>query len=685
MFELAQGLGFDLADTFAGDRELLANLFQRVVGIHADAETHTQDTFLTRGQGRQHAGRGLAQIGLDGRIDRQDSVLVLDEITEMAVFLVTDRRFQRDRLLGDLHHLAHLLERHGELFGQFFRRRLTTDLVQHLTAGADDLVDRLDHVHRNTDGACLVRDGAGNGLADPPGGIGREFVTAAIFEFVDGLHQADIALLDEIQELQAAIGVFLGDGDDETQIGLDHFLLGHASLALALLDRANDTAQILDRHTGTLGQFGDVITDDIGIGQLTIDETIPGLGGALHGLRPVRAQLVPEIAVHELGAWHAMGVRHTQQLAFQRHAFLVDRIELFNQGLDTRIVEVHRIEIGDNGGLGVLILLAALLGQVLAFDTRGNELVLQLPESSEVSGDAVEGFHDAIAQLRFHRGKRQGCTVVIIVVIVRAFALFTLTALTVFGLRLFFLVLVVTLGGRLGSRRGTRDRCLALSGLTALALFTFLNSVLAAIGGIQIDDIAQQDLAFLQLITPDHDGLKGQRAFAEAADHRIATGLDAFGDSNLAFTRQEFDRTHLAQIHAHRIIGAVRRRAGILTGDNGLGTTGRGDSLAVTALGIIVAIVFFGVFILVDHIDAHFGQLSENILDLLGGKLLRRQNIVQLFMRDIAALFRSFDEVLDCLVRQIEERTILWFRCVVGFGRLCHLNRPWSHGISCAI
>ena len=38
VFEFAQGLGLDLADAFAGDRELLAHFLQRVIGVHADAE-----------------------------------------------------------------------------------------------------------------------------------------------------------------------------------------------------------------------------------------------------------------------------------------------------------------------------------------------------------------------------------------------------------------------------------------------------------------------------------------------------------------------------------------------------------------------------------------------------------------------------------------------------------------------
>jgi hypothetical protein len=130
---------------------------------------------------------------------------------------------------------------------ELFRRRLAADLVQHLARGAHDLVDRLDHVHRNTDGARLIGDRTGDRLPDPPRRIGRELVTAAVFELVDRLHQADIAFLDQIEELQAAIGVFLGDGDDEAQVGLDHFLLGDSSFALALLHLVDDLAEFQDR------------------------------------------------------------------------------------------------------------------------------------------------------------------------------------------------------------------------------------------------------------------------------------------------------------------------------------------------------------------------------------------------------------------------------------------------------
>ena len=48
--QFAQGLGFDLADAFAGDVELLADFFQRVIRVHVDAEAHAQHALFARRQ-----------------------------------------------------------------------------------------------------------------------------------------------------------------------------------------------------------------------------------------------------------------------------------------------------------------------------------------------------------------------------------------------------------------------------------------------------------------------------------------------------------------------------------------------------------------------------------------------------------------------------------------------------------
>src|SRR6202000_2788781 len=102
VLQLAQGLRLDLTDAFARDRELLADFFQRVVGVHADAKAHAQHALFARGERGQHARRGFAQVRLDRGINGEDRVFVLDEIAEVRILFVTDRGFERERLFRDL-------------------------------------------------------------------------------------------------------------------------------------------------------------------------------------------------------------------------------------------------------------------------------------------------------------------------------------------------------------------------------------------------------------------------------------------------------------------------------------------------------------------------------------------------------------------------------------------------------
>src|SRR5574342_614837 len=234
--QLAQRLGLDLADALAGHLEVLPHLLQGVIGLLADAEAHAQHLLLARGERGQHLPRLLGQVHVDDGVGGADDGLVLDEVAQVAVLLLADGGLQGDGLLGDLEDLAHLVERQLHLLGDLLRRRLAPQLLHQVTAGADELVDGLDHVHRDPDGAGLVGDGARDRLADPPGGVRRELVAATVLELVHGLHQADVPLLDQVEELEPAVRVLLRDRDDETEVGLDHLLLGAGRLDLARAD-----------------------------------------------------------------------------------------------------------------------------------------------------------------------------------------------------------------------------------------------------------------------------------------------------------------------------------------------------------------------------------------------------------------------------------------------------------------
>src|SRR5690606_733588 len=59
--QLAQCLGFDLADTLAGDIELLADFLEGVVGVHVDTEAHAQDLGFPCGEAEEDVAGGFLE------------------------------------------------------------------------------------------------------------------------------------------------------------------------------------------------------------------------------------------------------------------------------------------------------------------------------------------------------------------------------------------------------------------------------------------------------------------------------------------------------------------------------------------------------------------------------------------------------------------------------------------------
>src|SRR5215472_520267 len=182
MAELPERLGLDLPDALAGHFEVLTHLFQRVVRLLPDAEPHPEDLLLARGQRGEHFSGLLGQVHVDDRVRGRDQALVLDEVAEVGVLLLADWRLEADGLLRDLQDLADLVQRELHLLGDLLRGGLAADLLHQVAAGPDELVDRLDHVHRDADGARLIGDGSGDRLADPPSRVGAELVSALVLE-----------------------------------------------------------------------------------------------------------------------------------------------------------------------------------------------------------------------------------------------------------------------------------------------------------------------------------------------------------------------------------------------------------------------------------------------------------------------------------------------------------------------
>src|SRR2546422_1742739 len=254
--QLAQRLGLDLADAFARHAELTADFLQRAGAAVIQPKAQLQHLALTWGERLQDVFQLLLEHGKRCRLGRGQGVLILDEIAQMTVFLFTDGRLQGDRLLGNLDDFAHTLHREAHRGGDLLRGRLTTQLLQQGTRDADELVDRLHHVDRDADRPSLVRQRPGDRLPDPPGRIRAELVSLSPVELLDRTDETQIPLLNKVQEEHPAAHVFLGDADDQAQVGLNEatlrFLVAllHALSQVDLLfgGKERDLPDLLEVH-----------------------------------------------------------------------------------------------------------------------------------------------------------------------------------------------------------------------------------------------------------------------------------------------------------------------------------------------------------------------------------------------------------------------------------------------------
>ncbi len=130
----------------------------------------------------------------------------------------------------------------------------------------------------------------------------------------------------------------------------------------------------------------------------------------------------------------------------------------------------------------------------------------------------------------------------------------------------------------------------------------------------------------------------------------LQTLLDPLGDLDLAFARQELDRAHLAHVHAHRIgraaeLGIERRRSGFgflldVLGGHGGRRFGHQQRLGVG--GLVV------------DLDAHVADHRDDALDLLGVEDVVGQVVVDLGVRQVAALLAEHDQRLQAALARLD-------------------------------
>jgi len=148
--------------------------------------------------------------------------VIRDKAPQLTVFLLAHGLFQGKWPLRHLEHPLHLLGGQPQLFGDLFRRRLTSPILLQLLGDLIYLPNPVAQMHGQPNDAALIGQSTRDGLADPPCGIGAKAMAAMIVELFDGLDQAQIALLNEIQEGHTLPQVTLGDAHHQARVGANH-------------------------------------------------------------------------------------------------------------------------------------------------------------------------------------------------------------------------------------------------------------------------------------------------------------------------------------------------------------------------------------------------------------------------------------------------------------------------------
>src|SRR5579863_237248 len=249
MPQFAQRFGLNLPNAFAGHVKRLADFFERMLRSVVHAKAHADNFFFARTQRAQHVLGSFLQVPVDGRVGGRNLGLVFDQITKGRISLLANRRFQRNRYAHNLAHFAYGRLRNIHLLGNFRRGGLVSQRLHQLPRSANQLVDHFDHVYRQANGARLVGQGPADGLANPPRRIGGKLIAAAVLELVDGLHQADVAFLNQVEELQPAVAILFSDGNDQSQVGFDQFMLRLLRAHFTQDDGALRAMQLREGHS----------------------------------------------------------------------------------------------------------------------------------------------------------------------------------------------------------------------------------------------------------------------------------------------------------------------------------------------------------------------------------------------------------------------------------------------------
>ena len=202
----------------------------------------------------------------------------------------------------------------------------------------------INHMHRDTNRACLVGNTAWNTLLNPVRCVCWKFISQTIIKFINRLHQTDIAVLDQVRKIQSqtAITGFFSKFYNQTQIRLDHFAFGACGLGLATTNQFHNLFIFRCRLPGFICDVCNIFLDFQNFFGVFFRKIWPyRIFMPLQFFDPVAIYFVPGIFRQEIFAFNLVRHRQAQQFPFESHQQLVAFCQLFQNFRNTVVVQAN--------------------------------------------------------------------------------------------------------------------------------------------------------------------------------------------------------------------------------------------------------------------------------------------------------------------------------------------------------
>ena len=162
---------------------------------------------------------------------------------------------------------------------------------------------------------------------------------------------------------------------------------------------------------------------------------------------------------------------------------------------------------------------------------------------------------------------------------------------------------------------------------------------------VELNDFLDRARSVAQILAHLQQFLQNQRRPRDRLQHQQLSAFNALGDGHFAFARQQRHRAHLAQIHAHWIVGLLERPRSQIQFAIFRSSRFRVFRRLRGIAGIRRGQRHFRARQVFIHINPIALKRREQIVNFFRGVHLGRQNIVHLIVEQVTAFLAHGDEL----------------------------------------